>query len=544
MNKTPIINRRLFSLTFVLLLCVFLSGCAKETGDAEPSAVTGAGAYTDAGVKAEDNTTAAPEPKTAAGVNAEISDGADSAGAGNRNERVIDFPFSHGREEKGYLLTLLAPEEASGDYELKLCDKTGRILQQFFCGPLKEPVEFSYDRLVYGPDLQIFSAGSPTGLLFTWNGEDRFTEKAIEIPRYDSVWNNFFTAAVENGSFVERTIYQVNESQGRAERLRGFRLDRSDGYLKIWDYPENCILFEGNIELQEDGNPVNSDYYEYLFRDRLYRIWDYRADSVIPTWIMENSSRAGEKSAEQSGESSGKASGFEMMQKIIFGNAGSTAEYESRRALLEDFGFWETEPFYCYFDRFGNLALELYLDEHTHKGCGIVYRYQFTDSLEKIVDMQGFTIDSIMEQDAWKMDPYLLKSVDGTDGADSVTEYKEESVYTEDGKPVRYLSSGVIDWLSDTPEKQDILSFHFIYREDGSLCYREYYHNGFIFMTPFSYRHSYFDEKERPVYENTYITHGSLEYYYIYGDGKAEPDYCLCLDLNMGYAIPSLVKFR
>ena len=85
-----------------------------------------------------------------------------------RREIPVDFPF-YG-EEKEHRLVLAAPEEGQNSYELLYYDEDGKILQQIFCGKLTEPVTFSFDGLAYASwcDLEMFSAGSDTGLLFTW----------------------------------------------------------------------------------------------------------------------------------------------------------------------------------------------------------------------------------------------------------------------------------------------------------------------------------------------------------------------------------------
>lgn len=223
---------------------------------------------------------------------------------------------------------------------------------------------------------------------------------------------------------------------------------------------------------------------------------------------------------------------------------GATAEYESRQALLAAYGFWEKEPLYQYFDRYGNLKLEFYFDEDTKKGCGITYQYRFTSDLEKIFGMKGFAIDGVAEQEPKGQDPFTLKSVYGTDGAE-IADFKENFVYAEDGRLLQYTSKGHIDWQKDAGDyvKENIRNVDFIYREDGSLFCRKYWHNSYVFGTTYAGMYSYYDETGRLVYESAYITHGRLEYYYIYEKDKELPSYLLYLDDNMGYAIPGMVRY-
>ena len=84
-----------------------------------------------------------------------------------REEKSIDFPFGWGEED--YSLTLSLKGE-TGEYELRLYDENKEILQQISCGKLKEPIEFFYDGLISWHDLEIFTADSPVGLYFRWDG--------------------------------------------------------------------------------------------------------------------------------------------------------------------------------------------------------------------------------------------------------------------------------------------------------------------------------------------------------------------------------------
>ena len=93
---------------------------------------------------------------------------------GNAEKEIpVDFPFY---ETEEFTLTLAPSGEDAGEYLLLLCDENGQALQEVPCGRLTEPVTFSYDGVGYGHwrDLEIFSAGSDTGLLFLWK-EERFS---------------------------------------------------------------------------------------------------------------------------------------------------------------------------------------------------------------------------------------------------------------------------------------------------------------------------------------------------------------------------------
>lgn len=518
-------------------------------------------------------------------------------------EIPLDFPFPYGKE--GYCLALVPSKQAESDvnvkaveagepkagesktisYDLRFCDEKGQVIQQFPCCQIvytgngqphtdipniEEILRFSYDDLNYDghEDLQIFpldemhpldagagSAGwqllsateetSFLGLCFVfnyiWEHENNkysisFAEDAIEIPaHYENGWRGMLVSE-ENEDYLEKTIYQANTEKGKCLILRQWILHKPSKVLKIWDWLEERNLFEGKISLDENWEPENPEYYDTLFWDKLPVLRSYSANSTINTWI--------------GGENYGKsadyqnAERFEAMQKIMWGHDGRTAKYPNRQTLLEDFGFWETEPFYEYYNTSGNLQLELYFDSVTEKGCGIRYEYYYTSDLEKEVSMYGFIFDSTYKFQWEEEDAFSTKSWEGTDGSDSVNEYEEQIEYRQNGKPDYYKSQGIIDWISEEEELQPLIEIDWVYRDDGTLYYRDYEHNSFVFGTGCGYIWKYYDEAERPLFERSYITHGSVENYYIYQNAGKKPAYCLNLDDNLGYHIPVMCRYE
>ena len=236
------------------------------------------------------------------------------------------------------------------------------------------------------------------------------------------------------------------------------------------------------------------------------------------------------------------------MQYVVFGNSGHTAEYTDRQSLLEEFGFGNEEPAYVVYGSNGNLSLELYMDEMTGTAAGFVHEYRFTSDRTKLDYLFGFTIYAIYAQEWEEPDPFDRKSVNGSDGADEVRDYEEILNYREDGQLDHFQSQGIIDWLRDEGDEEEskdtILQISCVYRDDGTLFYRKYWHNSFIFGTAFCAMDSFYDEAGRISYQEGYITHGSYLYYYFYeGDGR-QPKYCLVLDDNLGYYIPVMMRYR
>lgn len=167
--------------------------------------------------------------------------------------------------------------------------------------------------------------------------------------------------------------------------------------------------------------------------------------------------------------------------------------------------------------------------------------------MEKRESAYGFAFDAVYQGEWEAADPYLLTTVDGKTGENAGREYEEITEYTEDGKIDYYKSMAFVDWIGGEEEKEEkdrLLEINYIYRDDGTLYYRDYGHNSMVFETTFCSLDSYYDELGRVVYESGYITHGSIYEYYIYDNEGKEPKYYLSLDDNLGYCIPTLVRFH
>lgn len=206
-------------------------------------------------------------------------------------------------------------------------------------------------------------------------------------------------------------------------------------------------------------------------------------------------------------------------------------------SLAENGPAWDT-PFYTYHDEAGNLQLELYFDAETGRGQGTRYDWDSWDGQRAVPALYTFSFDSASPDEAWGFldawqAPYSVMSVWGTDGAEDVEDYQEFWEYDADGKPARFYSQGGIDDPNfEAPVR--VLEFEFFYREDGSLYRKSYYHNSWLFGTTGSPAEVYYDELERPVFVRCYITHGHLEFYYLYTKANPQPDCCLYLDFFGG----------
>lgn len=529
----------------LLLLCLciaFTNGCGQqkeetETGQNHSTEEIQAEELSAEEVQPEETTTeevCADEPFSEEAQPEEIQFYEEQPG-----EIRIDYPFPYSMED--YMLILVPSDE--GEYEVRLFDERGRMWQHFSCGKLEEPLRFLYDDLngdSYN-DVEIFSSvegsESKDGILLIRDQESKgFKEEPVRIPEYiENRWDGFLVAEEEEEQ-CEYTVCQINEEMARTEPLRRWTLQKETETLKIWDCLSDQCLFEGTVMLDVNGQLENEEYYEFLFWNDMPILGNFSADSHINTWISGEDVGA---SAEDQG-----LDHFEYIQEQVFGNEGTAVEYEDRETLLKDFGFLKEEPFYEYYDTSHNLLLELYFDEKSQKGCGIKYKYYYTNKLEQVVKMYGFTFNTVYRQKWEEPELFSITSLDGKNGADEVENYEEFWEYREDGKVDSFHSQGIIEWVGDGTETSSILKIQFVYREDGSLYYKDYSHNSNLFGTTFCTLHSYYDEAQRLLYQSGYITHGSCEYYYIYKDDGRTPAYCLSVDNNLGYVIPVMLKFE
>lgn len=156
-----------------------------------------------------------------------------------------------------------------------------------------------------------------------------------------------------------------------------------------------------------------------------------------------------------------------------------------------------------------------------------------------------------MENTKWtNPETYALKSYYHEEynlkDSEDIEDYEEVVEYTKDGRPDYFKSQGIITWLSEEDynnETSTLLEINFIYRNDGTLIYKDYSHNPFLFPTTNCSMNFYYDELQRIKYESNYITHGSIEHYYIYKNNGNKPSYCLILDYSHGY-FPFFIKYE
>lgn len=219
--------------------------------------------------------------------------------------------------------------------------------------------------------------------------------------------------------------------------------------------------------------------------------------------------------------------------------------YDSSERFLEDFGFADREPFYEYVDADQQPVLELYFDEEAEQGCGLYHDYGYINGTGEVVKHYGFYFQHTIIEKWAPEDTYSTLSMFGDDAKElGLSQYQENCEYTDDGQLASFEARGIIPGLGDDDTEGSVLGMNYTYRSDGTLAYKEYHHHPLAFGTWMQSVRSWYDPLERLVYRSSYITHGSVEYFYIYEDEGDGPGYLLMLDKNGGNVWPEMFRFE
>ena len=213
---------------------------------------------------------------------------------------------------------------------------------------------------------------------------------------------------------------------------------------------------------------------------------------------------------------------------------GEAINGEDKTNFLEMFGFGDSEPFYVHTEEDGYALVELYYDEERDLGC-VICDGENTGNYS-----YGFAFNSCKEVSWHYPDPFSVLSIYNTTGEEAVTDYRENYEYDDEGRLIHFQSTGtpLESPLVETDDNEDwynqyIIDVAFTYDAQGKLTKKVYNHSPVWYMpfgTWFSWQVSHYDERERLAHTAAYVTHGSVEGYYIYQGDSDEPAYFLELD--------------
>ena len=452
-----------------------------------------------------------------ADANTAETDAQEAAGT----DQIVDYPFYS--KQEGWQLFLHEEtvnnesNQPHSEREFRLYNEKSQLVQTFPCSLNAEDLIFQFDQLFhyyeYDKDLIVFPADADEtgakGLCYPWDDEtEKFFEEAVVIPWYQELsgMHSIFLTSETKDNTVINTICLINEESRKVVELRKWSLarDERDGreILRIQDCLTGQDLYWDEVERDALGNLVNDKYYQYLFKKDLPHLWSWKNDTEIDVVKVTQ----------------------DHYERVT---------YPSREKFLADYGFQDKDPFYEYYDDFHCLELELFFDEQTGQSCAIEYSYNYNYALEQTTQYWGFAFDQVTREKWESEDIFSTLSVDGTDArADNVAGYREIYAYTDDGKLSSFEARGTVVDYGEERGEDSLLSMDYVYRSDGTLYHKEYYHHHILFGSTDMGQSSDYDEQGRIIYKYSYITHGSLSYYYIYKGDSQKPAYCLMLDTN------------
>lgn len=208
------------------------------------------------------------------------------------------------------------------------------------------------------------------------------------------------------------------------------------------------------------------------------------------------------------------------------------------KTAMKDASF-QDKPYFTYYDEEGNVKLEIYFDE-SGTGCGICYdAYDYEYSGER----KGFVFREYHET-AWEEENPVLwfepeeyfKAVESckTGTYVELRNYEDEYEYNDAGQVTGFFAKGETDLFTDEWIPINIASYTCEYNKDGSKKKEELFRHSMLFGTSMSTADCHYDETGRITYIHSYITHGSLDYFFIYEDDGAVPAYGVVIDHNPG----------
>lgn len=208
-------------------------------------------------------------------------------------------------------------------------------------------------------------------------------------------------------------------------------------------------------------------------------------------------------------------------------------------ADLESFftacGFAADAPFYQYADPEGRPQLTLWYDPETHMGAGIRFSYYEGETSRHGFGFEALAADT--EAAFWQRWQEDFTAPPAIPSDIELENYKEYPEYDNAGRLIAFSSECTLDG-----EPEGVYNVSYEYAPSGQLLHRSFGRNHKFFETTGSSVESFFDDEGRLLYERSYITHGSLDFYCLYAEGQKEPAFCLYLDENMGCYMPQFAQ--
>lgn len=233
------------------------------------------------------------------------------------------------------------------------------------------------------------------------------------------------------------------------------------------------------------------------------------------------------------------------VRKTISGSFNSDIFKENVSKILELYEASDSEKIYQHTDRF-NCLVESYFDESKNLYYNF-FAYSFVDKSGYVFCYSVRTLKDGVEMynDGFSSkipDLNDFTATDGSDGSQFVEDWYEKKEY--DGELIRSYTSGgkslyTINKCDEEGDEIELVSCEYFYDAEGNLDYFVKYQNPWLWGTPWQTKAYYYDKEGLCTSASYYITHGSVDIYYVYANGQ--PKYAIVFDNFLGYL--DIVKY-
>ncbi|MBO6137860.1 MAG: hypothetical protein J6O71_04530 [Lachnospiraceae bacterium] len=431
---------------------------------------------------------------------------------------TVSFPFEDSM--KGYsLLYIKAPEKAF----MRLFDAKGNLVQEFGDMDIQGVPYFRYDNLVSGGEYKGFSVFDPEKSSEEYSGYyyildengKKFNFDAISVPAYEGLLEGTYNILLYTEERKEmsgsRDFYQVFWEAGKCPKVKRWEYEVAEGNyektsMRIFDAMEDKLIYEGPMELDNDLEPINQDFYKSMIINNLQVYAEDIPDEVIfYTGELKEKPQADKKTG--SGEET-EGEEQEIPEQI-------TEEYKDLNECLKAKGLDEKSAIGEYVDEFGNKEFEVYYDTKSGQGLAVAYRWYYDLTLKKKASLEAFPIAKYeRSKKTYSFQPMSLNAEERMSGYSKTSEYISGQL--------RNLEIRDFDrTMEDSPGYETLIRENFVYRDDGSLYYHGRSHNAYYYGIDYMAMNEKYDLSSRLVYSSALVMTGSNELYNFYeGDSK------------------------
>lgn len=453
----------------------------------------------------------------------------DDVGVVNGDETAITVSFPFKENMKGYSLMYIKTDEKCF---MRLFDAKGNMIQEFGDMDIKGVPYFKYDNLISGGDYQGFSVFDPektdaefSGYYYSLdeNGK-KFNFDAVDIPAYDGLLEGTYNILMYNEDRQDfsgsRDFYEICWEINKCVKCKRWEYEvAEENYekttMKIFDTIEDKLIYEGPVELDNDLEPINQDFYKSMIINNLQVYSEELKDQVIYYADSQENLKTAEKNVSKKAEAD--------QQAEEAGNAPNAVEYKDLKECLKAAGLKESDSIGEYIDEFGNKEFEVFYDKASGKGIAVMYRWYYSPSMQKKSSIEAFPVTGyIRSKKSRSFQPMSVSVEEGMSGYYKTSEYISGRL--------RNLEIMDFDRTLEGPGYETLIRENFVYRDDGTLYYHGRSHNAYYYGIDYMAMNEKYDLKSRLCYSSALVMTGSNELYNFYEGDSSKPKYQIFLD--------------